>query len=142
MVFAKPNVVVVLDEVAFNGRAKTLEARFFPDNRDGLAAVEAKRTGFRIQRPNATLFGGYASTANAAARTDLLELVPVVNDGSGKDADKDFGEFPFIGIKARAAVSHSLVTVMVARPGNTDVAPGISIRKVDAGWATITVTRE
>ncbi len=135
IVFAKPNVVVVLDEVDFRTGSNTLEARYFPDNRDGEGMVEVDGSTFRIQRPNATLFGDCASSAKATTRAELLELVPGVVDEEAPATDQDFGEFPFVGIKAKSARTHSLVTVVVARPGATDKAPPIAIRQVDAGWA-------
>ncbi len=135
MVFAKPNIVIVLDEVAFEGRGKTLEARFFPDNRDGYGVVEAKGSKFRIQRPSATLFGEYASSSNATARVEMLELIPGVPGAGVKDPSQDFGEFPFVGIKAKAAQTQSLVTVMVVHPGSSETVPNIEINRMDKGWA-------
>lgn len=135
MVFAKPNVVVVLDRVIFKKGRRTVEVRFYPDNRDDLGQVVVDGSDFRIQRPNATLFGSFASSAAAAAKAENLDLVPGVIDAGAPNPDGDFGVFPYVGIKAKAAHEHAILSVLVALPGEASDAPEISIRRLDSGWA-------
>lgn len=134
ILFAKPNVIAVLDRVFLNKEARTLEARFFPDNRDDAAKVSANGRDFKIHRPQATLFGQFASSAQAKAREQLLDLVPGVIDPDKPAETSDSGTFPFIGITANAAPEHSLLTVLVARPDGFTDEPAITIRETDSGW--------
>jgi|TARA_B110000467_G_C18337570_1_gene499623 hypothetical protein len=135
MVFAKPNVVVVFDRVILDKASRTVEARFFPDNRDELAKVEVDGTEFRINRPNASLYGKFASSVSAMAKEAELELKPGVIDPDKDPGSGNFGRFPFVGIRAGKARDHSLVTVLVARPEGNSEKPVIEIEKVDTGWA-------
>jgi len=134
IVFAKPNVVAVLDRVILEKASRTVEARFFPDNRDEMARIETDGDEFRIERPDALLYGAIGSSSSAVVKEAELELKPGVVDSSKDPGTGNFGRFPFVGVQANEAKDHSLITVMVARPkGNTEK-PVIEIEEIESGW--------
>lgn len=126
VLFAKPDVVILFDQVSKTAQASTVAVRFHPDNRDGQAAITVQPEGlFIIQRPRATLFG----------QTQARETVTVAEQAL--DLPEDRGLFPFVEVASPAGLQHEVVTVLVARPGH-GTAPDITIAPAEHGW-TITV---
>ncbi|MDG2167448.1 MAG: hypothetical protein P8L44_05925, partial [Opitutales bacterium] len=139
VLYAKPDVLVVMDQIRFRYRPQTVDARFFPDNADGNGVVNAKGQHFTISRPNAQLHGLVASDNGAAPREAKLEV------------DAEVGHFPCIEVHSKEAVTHHIVTALVATEGAKSHAPKISVKQTGNTWnietrglmATIeTTTRE
>lgn len=122
VLFAKPSVIVIFDQVRFRYRAQTVDARFYPDNRDGKARLEIEGDRFAIHRPKAALHGLVASNSSAQPRRNRL-MVPA-----------DVGDFPCIEIHAPEALSHTIVTAMVATDAAAANTPDIAISNSGKAW--------
>ncbi len=140
VLFAKPNVVVLLDRVSLEEGARSVEVRFFPDNRDGKARLKVEDDRFSIERPRATLYGAYATNGAVEGSARDLDLwdglvgEDKATETDRADAREQYGIFPFVGINTKPAKEHSIVTVMVARPSGVEKKPTIAIRSVANGW--------
>ena len=124
ILFAKPDVVVLLDQIETEV-ASTAAVRFFPDNRDGAAAVDASRSAFTIRRPKATLHGRTVARSAFDLGTSRLDL------------DAEWGVFPYVEVRAAAAQRHEIVTVLMAGLAE-DARPFVSFAEPDANGWTIT----
>lgn len=112
VIYAKPGTMVVFDQVNFRYRPQTVDARFFPDNRDGEAKLTVDGDSFAIHRPNAALRGKVASSSGAAPRLARLEVLP------------ETGDFPCVEVHSPIGLSHHIVTVLVAdspQAGSPDI---------------------
>jgi hypothetical protein len=120
VLFAKPAVVVVLDEIDASAPVSP-SARFHPENRDGAAGLGVFDGGFRLDRPHASLTGHAFSRAGLAIRTDRLDLDPAL------------GVYPFAEITSPSARSHQFLTVLCATPTG---AAELEVKVVsdDDGW--------
>lgn len=138
--FAKPNIIILLDQVDLEDGDAEVEVRFFPDHRDKKAALSAVGERFLIERPNAVLYGAAASNADlqvASRKLDLISSIPFPPDEpvSQEEAEAQFGEFPFIGVKSKGGARHSVLTVLVAHSNvDEDALAHISIAPNERGW--------
>jgi hypothetical protein len=123
VLFAKPDVVVLFDEIEKAATPSRAAVRFFPDNRDEAAAVEAAGSTFTIRRPKATLRGWTAARSPLDVSSDQLDL------------DAEHGVYPYLEVAADPALMHEVVTVLVARPDGSDAWPDVSARPEADGWA-------
>ncbi len=139
VLFAKPDVVVVMDQIRFRYRAQTVDARFYPDNVDGEASIQTNGQKFTISRPKAQLHGFVASDTDATPREAKLEV------------SAEVGNFPCVEVHANEALTHHIVTVMVTTKGAKSRRPKIKVTQSGMRWnveagdlrATIeTTTRE
>ncbi len=108
VIYAKPGTIVIFDQVNFRYRPQTVDARFFPDNRDGAARLSVDGDAFTIARPDATLFGRVASSSTAAPRLARLGVLP------------ETGDFPCIEVHSPIGLSHHLLTLLST---DTEAAP-------------------
>ena len=115
VLYAKPDVIVVVDQVRLRYRAQTVDARFFPDNGDGWAQLEVDGNRFTISRPNANLHGLVASDCGAAPRLARLEV------------EKETGDFPCIEVHADEGLDHHIVTLLAATPGGMDAPSAMEV---------------
>jgi hypothetical protein len=122
-------VIVLLDQIEKAEAPSTAAVRFFPDNRDGAAALEADGGTFTVRRPRATLHGWTKARSDLRVTADRLDL------------PEEHGVYPFFEVSAEPARSHEIVTVLVARPkGGADVpevsadVPEVSIKPEADGW--------
>lgn len=124
VLFAKPDVVILFDQIEKATTPSTLSARFHPENRDGRAALHVGSDGhFRLERPGATLFG----RAYAAA--------PPVLSQRALDLPAEMGSYPYVDATTPAALRHDLITVLVARPaGGAQAPPAVQITPRAGGW--------
>lgn len=140
VLFAKPNIVAVVDQVELGKKASSVEVRFFPDNRDGQAVLSIEENRFSIKRPRATLYGLSAADTVVSTSEQELDLWSGVA-GKGKVTEEErasardqYGRFPFVGVEAEPAKSHSIITVLAASPEGAGVAPRIDVRRTEIGW--------
>lgn len=120
VLFAKPDVVVVFDEIDARVPVSP-SARFHPENRDGAARLRVRADGFRLDRPHASLTGHAFARAELAIRTHQLDL------------DPELGVYPFAEIISPTARSHQFVTVLCATPTGADEIV-VEVASDDAGW--------
>lgn len=121
--FAKPDVIVLLDQIEKAATPSTAAVRFFPDNRDGEAVLTAKPGAFTIRRPRATLHGWTQARSDLRLTTDRLDL------------PAEMGEYPFLEVGTQPSRSHEIVTLLVARPEGDARVPDVSITPDADGWA-------
>lgn len=122
VLFAKPDVVVLLDQVEKASAPSTAAIRFFPDNSDGAASIDSAEDTFTIRRPKATLHGWTFARSPLALTTDQLDL------------DAELGVYPYLEVAADAARSHEIVTVLVARKASGDDVPPVDVQPGKDGW--------
>ena len=122
VIYAKPDVLVVMDQVRFRYRPQTVDARFFPDNADGNADLKVNKNRFTISRPKAQLHGFVASDSGATPRKAQLEI------------DSEVGHFPCIEVHSGEALTHHILTVLVATEGAQSPAPTIQLQQSDNTW--------
>lgn len=121
VIYAKPGTIVIFDQVNFRYRPQTVDARFFPDNRDGAAALSVDGNQFTLRRPNASLHGLVASNCDAAPRLSRLDVLP------------ETGDFPCVEVHSPVGLSHHIVTVLSV----ADDAPSLAATTNDNGIWTI-----
>jgi hypothetical protein len=123
VIYAKPGVMVVFDQVNFRYRPQTVDARFFPDNRDGAAQLSVDGDRFTLTRPRARLHGVVASDCEAAPHLSRL------------DVKSETGDFPCVEVSSPAGLSHHIVTVLAATAGSASPAPKLTVRQDQhGGW--------
>ena len=103
LLFMKPDLIVLFDQVKKATQPSRIAARFHPDNRDDQAKISTETGSFTIVRPNARLFG----TVRASSPLSVT---------SGKmDLPEEKGQFPFIETESAPSKECSLVTALNAR---------------------------
>lgn len=123
VIFAKPDVIVVFDQIQLRYHEQTFDARFYPDNADGAARLSVDGPRFRLDRPAASLHGLVASSAaSATPRLARLEVLP------------ETGDFPCVEVHAPAALSHHVVTVLAARKAGEALPPKLEAASADGTW--------
>lgn len=136
VLFAKPDVVVVLDQVRLRYRPQTVDVRFYPDNRDGAAGLKADGNRFVLSRPRGRLDGFVFADTDAAPRVTKLDIPAEV------------GDFPCVEVHSSEALEHHIMTVLVVSPGAEGPVPDVAVNRDGNEWhvtargldATIDVT--
>ncbi len=128
VLFIKPDVILVFDQLEKGDKPSRFSARFFPDNRDGKAKIQVHNNRFRIARPKANLFG--KSLANVAVKAKKSKL----------DLPEKNGVFPFAEIIAAPGKQIQMVTVLKAQRIEDSGLPVIDIKKGEKEWA-VTVNK-
>ncbi len=104
VLFAKPDIVIVYDQVRLRYRPQTVAARYYPDNSDGNGGINTDGSTFVINRPGASLRGLVTSEAETVVRASRL------------DVPAEVGDFPCVEVFSPASLEHRFVTVLsVAR---------------------------
>ncbi|MDQ8183661.1 heparinase II/III family protein [Pelagicoccus sp. SDUM812005] len=134
VVFLKPHLIVVLDQVELKSEREAVEVRYFPDNRDGSASVTRSKSRFELKRPGAALRGGFAANTPLSVRTDQLDFSEDLLEGVSLDGDKELGDYPFVAARSSPALRHELCTVMLAQGNEVAEAPAIEIRGKRKAW--------
>jgi len=136
--FAKPDIVILFDQVVLDSTEAKVEVRFFPDNRDDSAEISVAGSTFHISRPRAELFAGVASPGAlelGTARLSPADPLPGYEpDPRCKTAGTEFGNYPFVSVHTSPGKTHTIVTAFTARKGRGGVAPEINLEKNDRGW--------
>lgn len=122
VIYAKPDVLVVFDQIRSRYRPQVVDARFFPDNKDGEARLAVDGERFRLLRPRASLHGLVVSDTGAAPRLSRLEV------------PEETGDFPCVEVHSPEGLTHRLVTVLAATPGAESRAPRMQVDKDGDSW--------
>jgi hypothetical protein len=126
VIYAKPGAIIVFDQVHFRYRPQTVDARFFPDQRDGQARLHVDGNRFTLARPAVTLHGLVASDCEAAPRLSRLDVKP------------ETGDFPCVEVHAPIGLSHHIVTVMSAEPNPSSAPAKLAATRTDDGsWSVV-----
>jgi hypothetical protein len=125
VLFIKPNLVILFDQVWKKRLDSRVSARFHPDNRDGRAEIEIGDTGgdFLIRRPEALLYGHSIASVGIQLAEGVL------------DVPKDRGAFPYLEVASHSAMRVELVTVLCVQPKARQERPRIAIRRSGTNWA-------
>ncbi|MCH6256855.1 heparinase II/III-family protein [Puniceicoccaceae bacterium K14] len=122
VIFSKPDVIVILDQVRLHFAPQSMTVNFYPDNRDGFAKLSAKGNTFSIGRPKARLHGTIYSNSDVSVSTGKLG-VPL-----------ETGDFPRIQLNTDPAYNHEILTILRANPkGNNPRA--INTKSIKDGWS-------
>ncbi|MDQ8188412.1 heparinase II/III family protein [Pelagicoccus sp. SDUM812002] len=132
--FFKPNVMVVFDQVDLQRVEESVEIRYFPDNRDGMASVSKKGAQFELKRPQATLYGAFAANTPLSVRKEKIDFSEDLVAGVTLNGSENLGEYPFVRAHSSRAKRHELCTVMVAEKTGGEEAPTIDIRQRGHRW--------
>jgi hypothetical protein len=122
VIFAKPDVLVVIDQIRFRYIPQTVDARFYPDNADSKASLSVYGDRFVIARPKARLHGLVASDTAAAPREARLEV------------SADVGDFPCVEVHSPEALDHHIVTVLCTAPATSAEAPDMKVEQKGDNW--------
>jgi len=122
VLYAKPGIIIVADQIRFRYRPQTVDARFFPDNHDDLAQLKVNGPRFTLSRPHAQLHGLVASDTNAQPRVARLEVKP------------ETGDFPCIEVHSPIALTHHIFTVLATTAGPDSPAPNLKVTPQNTGW--------
>lgn len=98
LVFLKPDVVIIADDVKLK-EAGTMQARFQIFNEDGKGKGTALKSGFRIERPNASVVAVVQSSGKSAVKVSRLDL------------PEKIGVFPFVEVESGASTDHRIITM-------------------------------
>ncbi len=138
VLFAKPDIVLVLDEVTLRYRPQTVDIRWYPDNADGNGRVAVDGSTFRISRPSAVLDGHVWSAVTG--ESSVLETTPgeARPRVSRLDVPSDVGDFPCVEVHAPAALDHQILTVLTTRSASNGqaaaAAPAVSVNREGNLW--------
>ncbi len=124
VIFAKPDVIIVFDQVRLRYKPQTFAARFFPDNGDGTARLAVDGPRFSLARPQATLHGLVVSATDTAATPALSRL----------EVKPETGDFPCVEVQSPAALTHQVITVLTATGGKNAPAPKLAATEANGTW--------
>ncbi len=123
LIYFKPDIIVVFDQVRLRYRPQQVNLRFFPDNRDGEAEFELEGDNrFIIRRPKARLHGQVFAHVEPELRLTELEV------------PRSVGHFPCIEVGTPKALDHEILTVLCAR-GRDQIDPPVArVEKHSDSW--------
>jgi hypothetical protein len=103
LIFLKPDVMLLFDRVRLKSTPAKVQLRFQIYNEDGKGLAQIEKSGFRIERPQASLLGSINSQNAVLLRTGLHNV------------PQDIGVYPYVEAEAQAALDHLLLTVCTAQ---------------------------
>lgn len=103
IIFVKPNILLLLDRVRMKSSPAKVQLRYQVYNEDGKGTAKIEKETFRIERPQANLYGSVFSPQPMALRTDFHNV------------PKDIGVYPYIEAESKEAREHLLLTVCTAQ---------------------------
>lgn len=122
VIFAKPDTIVILDQIRLRYQPQRVDLRFFPDNRDNAASLAIDANRFSITRPQASLHAQVASRSEATLSQSKLDL------------PAEHGAFPYIEIGSPPALYHEIITVLGATPTGSAKVPTLQATPRSKGW--------
>ena len=130
VLFLKPDILVLCDQLRMRRFPSQLAVRFHPDNTDNQASISIDdEHKFRIQRPNARLNGSISATVKTSLRVAELEI------------SMDHGVFPFAEVVTEKTKAAHVLTVLVSSRKDASQ-PEIEITRRETGWAVIVDNRQ
>lgn len=108
LVYLKPDVLLLFDEVRLDGAEVPVQLRFQVDNSDGKGSVIAGASTFDVTRPLATLRARTLATAPLTVRTGRLGV------------PEEKGIHPFAEVESPAAAAHAMLTVCTGQKAGSD----------------------
>jgi hypothetical protein len=99
LIFIKPDILLLLDHVRFEGQPGTVQMRYQVDNFDGKGSASVEGKGFLIHRPTAT---GKAIADAATPLTVTAAVLPVPDDPTSH---------PYVEVNSGSALEHRILTV-------------------------------
>ncbi len=121
VLYLKPDVLVLLDQVSLAGAPRPLQLRYQVYNDDAHGAATADERGFRITRPQATLAAVVRSDGKLTVKTGALDL------------PAEEGVFPYVEVESAAANEHAVLTLASAQAGAGLHGPLAAVREGE-GW--------
>lgn len=103
VIFIKPNILLLFDRVRLKSTPAKVQLRYQIYNEDGNGLAKLEKGAFRIERPQANLYGSIFSPQPVALRTDFHNV------------PKDIGVYPYIEAGSPEAREHTLLTVCTAQ---------------------------
>ncbi len=103
LIFLKPDVLLFFDRVRLKSTPAKVQVRFQVYNEDGKGLAKIEKSGFRIERPYASLVGSTRSQNEVTLRTGLHNV------------PQDIGVYPYVEAEAKEALDHLLLTVCTAQ---------------------------
>ncbi len=124
LVFLKPDILVIVDELKKNKYSSRLQARFqaYDHDKKAALAVSGKNNTFRIKRPGAELYAKVAGNTRIKVKKDKLDI------------PEDIGSYPFIEISSGKSRNIHMVTACAIKNAESGVTPEISVKKVNGGY--------
>ena len=122
VIYAKPDVLVVIDQIQSRYRPQTVDARFYPDNADGEARLSIDGNRFVLARPRADLHGIVVSDQPVSPRLARLEVPAEV------------GDFPCVELHSPEALMHRFVTVLTSQKKGAGPAPEMAVGIDGDNW--------
>ncbi|MCC5833102.1 MAG: heparinase II/III family protein [Opitutales bacterium] len=123
LIYFKPDIIVVFDQVRLRYRPQQVDLRFFPENRDGAAEFELQENNrFTIRRPKARLHGQVFAHTEPEVRLSELEV------------PRKVGHFPCIEVGTPKALDHEILTVLCARSQDQKDPPASRVEKQADTW--------
>ncbi|MEX1139541.1 MAG: heparinase II/III family protein [Bacteroidota bacterium] len=98
LVFVKPDVLIVHDDVKLK-EPGSVQARFQIYNEDGKGKGSARKSGFSIGRPRASLAATVLSSGTPTIKVSKLDL------------PEKIGVFPFVEVENPTSTEHQIITV-------------------------------
>lgn len=138
VVFSKPDLLILADQIDLEDAELPVELRFFPDNRDGKAELESGETAFGLGRPKARLDGRVLGEGPIRIRERKLEPMPKRSDYQPDPRERTLGvpigEHPYIEVESAAASRHCIMTVLRASPSGVPLPSPAEIRRERDEW--------
>ncbi len=103
VIFLKPDVLLLFDRVRLQTAPAKVQLRFQIYNEDGKGLTKIDKSGFRIERPHASLLGSIRSQTQVTFRTGFHNV------------PQEIGVYPYVEAEAPEALNHSLLTVCTAQ---------------------------
>jgi hypothetical protein len=103
LIFLKPDILLFFDRVRLKSTPAKVQLRFQIYNEDEKGFAKIEKSGFRIERPHASLAGSINSQNNVTLRTGLHNVA------------KEIGVYPYVEAEAKEALDHLLLTVCTAQ---------------------------
>ena len=99
IVFVKPDILILFDRVRLAAIPLPVQLRFQVYDDDGRGKAVAASSGFRIERPGATVRGAFYTPGACTVRTDTLKL------------PAEHGVHPYVEVESGGSLDHHVLTV-------------------------------
>ncbi len=123
VIFAKPETVILIDQVQLRYRPQTVDLRFYPDNADGQGRISlGPSLTASIRRPAASLSIQTASENGLTTGIGKLDVPP------------ETGDFPFLEIRSGETLNHEIITLFEATRTGKSASIAGTVSAIEGGW--------